>query len=310
MLMPNRTFSNNSLSEKYRYGFQGQEEDPEYLDGAVSFKYRIHDKRLGRFLSVDPLFKSYPYNSQYAFSENRVIDCIDLEGAEKMKVGITRWTDSDGNRQENRSNEQFVMEAEQDPRYGNRGILYVVFDEDIQKRQGLPGYEKTDEFWIDDPKKGTWQKFTDYLDKKTNQFAEYNNNMDGQDRAMFAAEATQVVGDVMLYGGVVAAPFTAGASLSVSAWGSNISTAGAVAEIGIKASYGKTEDAYNMAISEAIAYGSSKRIGGYLSKQIKPNKFIKETDEFQVKELKELVKGKVDVSVDIIQKGLEAEDNR
>ena len=69
-------------SDAYRYGFQGQEEDPEWLAGAVSYKYRIHNKVIGRFLSIDPLAPEYPWNSPYAFSENRVIDGVELEGLE------------------------------------------------------------------------------------------------------------------------------------------------------------------------------------------------------------------------------------
>jgi hypothetical protein len=37
---------------------------------------------VGRFFAVDPLFKSFPWNSTYAFSENRVIDGVELEGQE------------------------------------------------------------------------------------------------------------------------------------------------------------------------------------------------------------------------------------
>ena len=47
-----------------------------------AYQYRIHDARLGRFLSRDPLAKEFAWNSPYAFSENRVIDGIDLEGLE------------------------------------------------------------------------------------------------------------------------------------------------------------------------------------------------------------------------------------
>jgi RHS repeat-associated protein len=68
----------------YIYGFNGQERDDE-VSGAgnsYSFEYRVYDARLGRFLSVDPLFKEYPWNSTYAFAENRVIDGKDLEGLE------------------------------------------------------------------------------------------------------------------------------------------------------------------------------------------------------------------------------------
>ncbi len=42
------------------------------------------DPRVGRFLSIDPLASEYPHNSPYAFSENRVIDGVELEGLEYL----------------------------------------------------------------------------------------------------------------------------------------------------------------------------------------------------------------------------------
>ncbi|MCA1763969.1 MAG: hypothetical protein LC664_13400, partial [Flavobacteriales bacterium] len=68
----------------YRYGFQGQEKDDEIKGSgnSVNYKYRMHDPRLGRFFAVDPLSTGFPHNSPYAFSENRVIDAIELEGLE------------------------------------------------------------------------------------------------------------------------------------------------------------------------------------------------------------------------------------
>jgi RHS repeat-associated protein len=69
-------------ADLYRYGFQDQETDKELWSGAVSYLYRIEDPRLGRFFSVDPLAPEYAHNSPYAFSENRVLDGIELEGAE------------------------------------------------------------------------------------------------------------------------------------------------------------------------------------------------------------------------------------
>ena len=89
--LKNRDFS----SEKYRYGFQGQEKDDE-LKGkgnSVNFTYRMHDPRLGRFFAVDPLSQKYAHNSPYSFSENRVIDAIELEGLETFKI----TTNSAGN---------------------------------------------------------------------------------------------------------------------------------------------------------------------------------------------------------------------
>ena len=45
----------------------------------------MHDPRVGRFLSLDPLASKYPWNSPYVFSENKVIDAIELEGLEQQK---------------------------------------------------------------------------------------------------------------------------------------------------------------------------------------------------------------------------------
>jgi len=85
MVMPGRSYQG---AEDYRYGFQGQEKDDEIQGqgNSVNYNYRMHDPRLGRFLSVDPLFKDYPHNSTYAFAENRVIDGIDLEGGEWLDI--------------------------------------------------------------------------------------------------------------------------------------------------------------------------------------------------------------------------------
>ncbi|MBO7586729.1 MAG: hypothetical protein J6T13_06070 [Bacteroidales bacterium] len=68
----------------YRYFFNGQEADNEVFgEGALhAFEYRMHDTRIGRFWSVDPLAGKFPWNSVYAFAENRVVDGMELEGLE------------------------------------------------------------------------------------------------------------------------------------------------------------------------------------------------------------------------------------
>jgi len=71
-------------SSSYRYGFNGQEGDNEIYGDKLNyaFQYRMYDARIGRFWSIDPLKSSYPWNSTYAFAENRVIDGIEFEGLE------------------------------------------------------------------------------------------------------------------------------------------------------------------------------------------------------------------------------------
>jgi len=80
MIMPGR----HANTSDYRYGFQGQEMDDEIKGegNSVNYRYRMHDPRVVRFFSVDPLARSFSWNSPYAFSENRVLDKIELEGAE------------------------------------------------------------------------------------------------------------------------------------------------------------------------------------------------------------------------------------
>ncbi len=84
--LPNRTWSD--ANRGYRFGFNNQEKDDE-IDGNgnyFSFKFRIQDSRLGRFLSIDPLSFDFPSNSSYTFCENDLIRCIELEGLEKLAL--------------------------------------------------------------------------------------------------------------------------------------------------------------------------------------------------------------------------------
>jgi len=85
MLLPNR----HGNTSDYRYGFQGQELDNEIKGEGNShnYTYRMHDPRVGRFFAVDPLVHDYPWNSPYAFAENRVIDGMELEGLQHRATG-------------------------------------------------------------------------------------------------------------------------------------------------------------------------------------------------------------------------------
>ena len=82
--MPNRNGSTNS----YRYGFNGKEKDDEVKGKGVQYDYgfRIYDPRIGKFLSEDPLTKSYPWFTPYQFAGNSPIWAIDLDGLESKIV--------------------------------------------------------------------------------------------------------------------------------------------------------------------------------------------------------------------------------
>lgn len=102
--IPNRSTDTGG----YRYFFNGQEGDNEVFgeSGLFAFEYRMHDARLGRFWSVDPLAAKYPWNSTYAFAENRVVDGRELEGLEvvfstrefvsAVGIGVYGWNYAKG----------------------------------------------------------------------------------------------------------------------------------------------------------------------------------------------------------------------
>jgi RHS repeat-associated protein len=75
------------------YGFNGKEKDSEWNGGGGIYDYgfRIYDPRLGRFLSVDPLTKSYPELTPYQFASNTPIAAIDLDGLEAVIVVKSQW---------------------------------------------------------------------------------------------------------------------------------------------------------------------------------------------------------------------------
>ena len=80
MTIASRTFQ----TEEYRFGFNGKENDKDFGTGIQDYGFRLYDKRIARFLSQDPLFKSYPWYTPYQFAGNKPIWAIDLDGLEEV----------------------------------------------------------------------------------------------------------------------------------------------------------------------------------------------------------------------------------
>ncbi len=97
---------------EYHYGFQGH---------ACPERSR-RDARIGRFLSVDPLAGKYPFYSPYAFSENRVVDGVELEGLEV-------WLTNDGGTAYGPYSPEGAEQAGVEPFLPDRWIDEVVITE-------------------------------------------------------------------------------------------------------------------------------------------------------------------------------------
>jgi len=80
--MQGRQVQNNY--QNYRYGFNGKEND----DGAkgqsnqIDYGATVYDPRVVRFLSLDPLTKSYPFYRPYQYAGNNPIRNKDVDGGE------------------------------------------------------------------------------------------------------------------------------------------------------------------------------------------------------------------------------------
>jgi hypothetical protein len=77
-------FEYNKLSQTKTnyYKYQNQERVEDFGLNIDFFKYRPSDNQLGRFWQIDPLASDYPYNSPYAFQENKFGLGVELEGLE------------------------------------------------------------------------------------------------------------------------------------------------------------------------------------------------------------------------------------
>jgi RHS repeat-associated protein len=69
--------------------FQGQEKVDDFDINWIQFKWRNHDPTIGRFFNVDPLSEKFYYNSPYAFSENKVVAHVELEGLESVSINAS-----------------------------------------------------------------------------------------------------------------------------------------------------------------------------------------------------------------------------
>jgi RHS repeat-associated protein len=78
--MPKWSSSALNDPKRYRFGYNGKEDDDEW--NKQDYGFRIYDTRLARFLSVDPLTRQYAELTPYQFASNRPIDGIDLDGLE------------------------------------------------------------------------------------------------------------------------------------------------------------------------------------------------------------------------------------
>ena len=93
--MPGRKFVG---SEKYRYGFNGMERDDEVKGDGNSYttEFRQYDPRIFRWLSIDPLFANFPWQSPYVAFDNNPVFFNDPQGLAAGGPGDENKTEAYG----------------------------------------------------------------------------------------------------------------------------------------------------------------------------------------------------------------------
>ena len=215
--------SKGSVSGVYEYSFQAQEHDDEIkgIGNSINYKYRMHDTRLGRFFAVDPLAAKYPWNSPYAFSENRVLDAIELEGLEAVEVSKREWENSDGNVESNTTEQQNLDSPDQSI------VLNYTNENNPEKNFSItiPAFEITaekpnEENEQEEPEKTT-RPFLDEMSRKINLSGNYQTKLEGHDgfykrggKEIFIASLTLPIGVIS----AAALPAAAGSATKILSW--------------------------------------------------------------------------------------------
>jgi RHS repeat-associated protein len=97
--------------QTYRYGFNGKENDNgvKGLGNQQDYGMRIYDPRVGRFLSVDPLAKKYPWYTPYQYAGNKPVWKVDVDGMEEEDLDLERDEREELERERERQAEQARM---------------------------------------------------------------------------------------------------------------------------------------------------------------------------------------------------------
>ncbi|MBE6330667.1 MAG: RHS repeat-associated core domain-containing protein, partial [Bacteroidales bacterium] len=80
MTLPGRSYN----AHTYRHGFTGHEKESDLAEGIYTTEYRLYDARVGRWLSVDPLFEKYVSMSPYNYCMLNPVMMVDPDGRDEI----------------------------------------------------------------------------------------------------------------------------------------------------------------------------------------------------------------------------------
>jgi RHS repeat-associated protein len=78
------SIASRTIDGDYRYHFNGKESDSELGFEWQDYGFRFYEEEIGRFLSVDPLTRSYPMLRPYQFASDSTKANIEIDGLESQ----------------------------------------------------------------------------------------------------------------------------------------------------------------------------------------------------------------------------------
>ena len=89
---------NWEVGSGYRFGFNSYEIVNEITESfnSIDFGARIYNVQLGKFMSIDPRFAEYPWQSVYAYYSNNLISIVDIKGLGDYYTSDGSYLGSDG----------------------------------------------------------------------------------------------------------------------------------------------------------------------------------------------------------------------
>ncbi len=160
MLEPGRQKRLNTVDAGgYRFGFNGMEADDEIAGTKNQYttEFRMYDSRIGRWWSVDPLFKKYPWQSPYVAFDNNPISMIDPSGA---GAKVTFKKDEDGNYMKDEDGNYMVNVEADIYIYKNEGedIDLEAFAKELESSLNQQFNEGDNKIKVYDPESGRQKK--------------------------------------------------------------------------------------------------------------------------------------------------------
>jgi RHS repeat-associated protein len=273
MQMPSR---NITSSTAYRYGFNGKELDPNMDGNNYDYGFRIYNPQIGRFLSTDPLQKKYPELTPYQFASNTPIQAIDLDGLERAivtiynnaKTGIPAITVTTDKKAIEAIWKSYSVMAD-NMKWLEGKTTYKWYMEGAKTNSTFPQeLANAGVLFIDQRSKQTTLSFEGFKEENQVLAKQYQQkNIDENLRQ--PGRLISWIGDGLMGLGVLAAPFTEGASLSVVEGGDMISNLGLGMQVSSDVMEGKWNDVLKTTIKKFVIKGLTNKLGKLVDKGMK-----------------------------------------